>query len=294
MTAAPVRLAMLHTRAAPSARIHDDWVAWLIDEHMPQLTAGSPLLGSWCYRSSAARSTAGPHYMVSYVAPDLATLREWLASPRLEAALADGLRWVGEFDALEGETFTGNVYVRAWASPGADAQPWREECMYDASNPPGMLLISMNGPPRAPLQPRRMRWRQPLVLPAHRCGRYPGCRHTALWSAGNRMIVCGLAGSGLPAEAAARIGALHDLQDLFRIHHRHQLPAAQPSLEGDSIRRAGPERGDLGIGEILDDLTVGIHHVAIRAVKAVNGPIGAEEGPVGTPELDAREHPGPN
>ena len=81
MTSAPARLAMLHTRAAPSARIHDDWVAWLIGEHMPQLTAGSRLLGSWCYRSSAAGSTAGPHYMVSYLAPDLATLREWLASP---------------------------------------------------------------------------------------------------------------------------------------------------------------------------------------------------------------------
>jgi hypothetical protein len=126
MTAAPGRLAMLHTRAAPRARIHDDWVAWLIGEHMPQLTAGSPLLGSWCYRSSAAGNTARPHYMVSYVAPDLATLREWLASPRLEAALADGLRWTGEFDALEGETFTGNVYVQAWASPGVDPRPWRQ------------------------------------------------------------------------------------------------------------------------------------------------------------------------
>lgn len=184
---------MLHTRAAPRARIHDDWVAWLIDEHMPQLTAGSRLLGSWCYRSSAAGSTAGPHYMVSYLAPDLATLREWLASPRLEAALADGLRWVGEFDALEGETFTGNVYVQAWASPGADARPWREAvhvrrfesaCLLPVTTWPGLLPITTDGPPRAPLRPRRTRWWQPTTWPACHCG--PGFEMSRYRTTGRR------------------------------------------------------------------------------------------------------------
>jgi hypothetical protein len=222
MTAAPVRLAMLHTRAAPSARIHDDWVAWLIDEHMPQLTAGSRLLGSWCYRSSAAGSTTGPHYMVSYLAPDLATLREWLASPRLEAALADGLRWVGEFDALEGETFTGNVYVQAWASPGADARPWREAVhvrRFESAGPaPGHHLA---GP-----APDHHRWAAARAATAEAdalvatddvagVSLWSGIRDVAIphyRSAGNRMIVCGLAGPELPAAAAAGIGALQDLE----------------------------------------------------------------------------------
>lgn len=44
-------IVMLHTRAAPRPHIHDDWVDWLASQHMPQLTGGSSLLGSWCYRS---------------------------------------------------------------------------------------------------------------------------------------------------------------------------------------------------------------------------------------------------
>ena len=211
MAAAPGRVAMLHTRAAPRVGIHDDWVAWLIGEHMPQLTAGSPLLGCWCYRSSAAVNMAGPHYMVSYIAPDLATLREWLASRRLEAALADGLRWVGEFDSLEGETFTGNVYVQAWASPGADPRPWPQAVH--------VRRFESAGP-----DPDQHGWAaaRAVAAEADALTAIAGVSSASLWSgirdvaishyrsAGNRMIVCGLGSSELPAAAAARIGALQD------------------------------------------------------------------------------------
>jgi hypothetical protein len=73
-------IVMLHTRAAPRPHIHDDWVDWLVSQHMPQLTGRSSLLGSWCYRSLPGRNTTRQHYMVNYVAPDAGSMMTWLES----------------------------------------------------------------------------------------------------------------------------------------------------------------------------------------------------------------------
>jgi hypothetical protein len=109
-------IVMLHIRAAPRPHIHDDWVDWLVSQHMPQLAGGSSLLGSWCYRSLPGSNTTRQHYMVNYVAPDAGSMMTWLESRRLEEALSDGLRWIGEFDPLEVEDFTGNIYIQTWTS----------------------------------------------------------------------------------------------------------------------------------------------------------------------------------
>jgi hypothetical protein len=53
--------------------------------------------------------------MVSYRAPDLARMRNWLDSAVLAEAVADGRTWRDAYDPVEDQWFTGNVYwqVRA-------------------------------------------------------------------------------------------------------------------------------------------------------------------------------------
>jgi hypothetical protein len=232
---------MLHTRAAPRPHIHDDWVEWLITQHMPQLTDGSPLLGSWCYRSSPENNTARQHYMVNYVAPDVGSMMTWLDSRQLDAALSDGLRWIGGFDALEGDDFTGNVYIQTWAS-GRDQA-------YGAG--PGVYvrrfesLSAENGP----------RWNAPggASAGAQRLAERGDVSGVSLWaaernvpvpyyrSAGNRMITCGLpgrgeaAGTGLPSQVEAALDAVQDLEGCsgYTTSTSYGLIASAPSHPAD-------------------------------------------------------------
>lgn len=192
-------IGMLHTRAAPRPHIHDDWVDWLVSQHMPQLTGGSSLLGSWCYRSLPGSNTTRQHYMVNYVAPDAGSMMTWLESRRLEEALSEGLRWIGEFDPLEGEDFTGNIYIQAWTSTrnlAYNADPILHARRFEsqsAEGGPGWAALD-----EASAAARRLADRRDIsgvsLWAAVRSVPIPYYR-----SAGNRMIMCGLPGS---AEAA--------------------------------------------------------------------------------------------
>jgi len=180
---------MLHTRAAPPPHIHDDWVDRLVSQHMPQLAGGSSLLGSWCYRSLPGSNTTRQHYMVNYVAPDAGSMMTWLESRRLEEALSDGLRWIGEFDPLEGEDFTGNIYIQTWTST---------------------RNLAYNADPI--LHARRLADRRDIsgvsLWAAVRSVPIPYYR-----SAGNRMIMC-----GLPGSAEAAVTGLPPLVPWWRRH----------------------------------------------------------------------------
>jgi hypothetical protein len=116
--------ALLLTRSSPKLERAAEWDVWEVDKHMYDLVRGPGVRSSTMYRATAddrlpQALKAGSRRAVSYRAPDLPAMREWLDSDVLAEAVADGRTWRDAYDPLEEQWFTGNVY-RLVKSAGAD------------------------------------------------------------------------------------------------------------------------------------------------------------------------------
>ena len=116
--------ALLLTRSSPKLDRAADWDVWEVDKHMYDLVRGPGVRSSTMYKATVAERLpqalkANSRRAVSYRAPDLPALREWLDSDVLAEAVEDGRTWRDAYDPLEDQWFTGNVY-RLAAAAGAD------------------------------------------------------------------------------------------------------------------------------------------------------------------------------
>jgi hypothetical protein len=116
--------ALLLTRSSPKLDRAADWDVWEVDKHMYDLVRGPGVRSSTMYKATVndrlpQALKANSRRAVSYRAPDLPAMREWLNSEVLADAVEDGRTWRDAYDPLEDQWFTGNVY-RVVNSVGAD------------------------------------------------------------------------------------------------------------------------------------------------------------------------------
>jgi hypothetical protein len=116
--------ALLFTRSSPKVDRAADWDVWEVDKHMYDLVRGPGVRSSTMYKANVddrlpQALKANSRRAVSYRAPDLPAMREWLDSDVLAEAVEDGRTWRDAYDPLEDQWFTGNVY-RVVNSVGAD------------------------------------------------------------------------------------------------------------------------------------------------------------------------------
>jgi hypothetical protein len=116
--------ALLLTRSSPKLDRAADWDVWEVDKHMYDLVRGPGVRSSTMYKATAHERLpqalkANSRRAVSYRAPDLPAMREWLNSDVLAEAVEDGRTWRDAYDPLEDQWFTGNVYQLV-NSAGAD------------------------------------------------------------------------------------------------------------------------------------------------------------------------------
>lgn len=143
----PVGSALLLTRASPHADIAADFDAWQYATHLPDLMA-APASQSVFYgradRDHLADEGVSEHAgrVAIYAAADLDGLMTFVGSPEVDRAIADGSRWFGRFDSLDGEPYTGNVYrvQAAWGS--ASTGTWLEDI-------PTLVVARLEVPPEA-------------------------------------------------------------------------------------------------------------------------------------------------
>lgn len=105
--------AMLLTRVAVKADRLDPFDAWQRDKHLVELSRldGIAAVSYYATRSVGPPLAARPaNRMAAYWARDPVGLRRWLEDPGLETAVEDGTRFFGDFDELDGATYTGNIY----------------------------------------------------------------------------------------------------------------------------------------------------------------------------------------
>jgi hypothetical protein len=116
--------ALLLTRSSPKLDRAADWDVWEVDKHMYDLVRGPGVSSSTMYKATVhdrlpQALKANSRRAVSYRAPDLPALRQWLDSDVLADAVADGRTWRDAYDPLEDQWFTGNVY-RLVGTAGSD------------------------------------------------------------------------------------------------------------------------------------------------------------------------------
>jgi hypothetical protein len=108
--------AMVLTRAWPVVTAALDFDRWQAAKHVPDLV-GSGLIDEARYYV-ALEEGLRPRFvgvglrMAVYFAPDVGMLRQYLDSATVAEAVADGITWFDSFHRLDGEPFTGNMYVR--------------------------------------------------------------------------------------------------------------------------------------------------------------------------------------
>lgn len=110
-----ISAALLYTRSSPKLARADDWDAWEVDKHMYDLVRGPGVTSATMYKRTVDEGlpqalTAEPRRSVVYRAPDLVAMRLWLESDVLAEAVEDGRTWIDDYDPLEDQWFTGNVY----------------------------------------------------------------------------------------------------------------------------------------------------------------------------------------
>jgi hypothetical protein len=116
--------ALLLTRSSPKLDRAADWDVWEVNKHMYDLVRGPGVRSSTMYKATVddrlpQALKANSRRAVSYRAPDLPAMRQWLDSDVLAEAVQDGRTWREAYDPLEDQWFTGNVY-RLVKSAGAD------------------------------------------------------------------------------------------------------------------------------------------------------------------------------
>lgn len=105
---------MLFTRAWPRKDVQVAFDRWQLEKHLPELIQGPGITWAGYYRAveeglpQAYRGSGS--CMACYVASTLDGLRAWLRSPVLDAAIQDGSRWFSQFNELDGDAYTGNIY----------------------------------------------------------------------------------------------------------------------------------------------------------------------------------------
>src|SRR5215470_16596014 len=90
--------ALLLTRSSPKLDRAAEWDVWEVDKHMYDLVRGPGVRSSTMYKSTVhdrlpQALKANSRRAVSYRAPDLPALREWLDSDVLAEAVEDGRTW---------------------------------------------------------------------------------------------------------------------------------------------------------------------------------------------------------
>jgi hypothetical protein len=106
--------ALLHTRASLQRDHRDEFDAWQRARHVPEILQAETCVHAAHHRvvedglPQVWRGTA--NVATHYSARSIDDLLELLAGPEVEAAVADGIRWFGTFNELDGAEFTGNIY----------------------------------------------------------------------------------------------------------------------------------------------------------------------------------------
>jgi hypothetical protein len=105
----------LVARAWPNTTIEEAFDRWEIDKHIADLMTGPGTVMVAYFKTvldglPEAYKSSGI-CMAYYTARDIDGLYAWLRSDELAAAVEDGSQWFGNFNELDFETFTGNVYV---------------------------------------------------------------------------------------------------------------------------------------------------------------------------------------
>jgi hypothetical protein len=106
---------LLLTRAWPAADRAESFDRWQYSKHIPELIQAPGITGAAYYRSMDGvppAFTVPGLRMAVYAAQSTQGLFQWMESPELAGALADGIQWFGAFHRLDGQDFTGNVYRR--------------------------------------------------------------------------------------------------------------------------------------------------------------------------------------
>ena len=123
VSAAAQLSAQLFTRAWPMEAVHEAFDRWQLEKHLPDLTQGPGIRASY-YRTVLEGLPEAYHgsgsCMARYAAATLEDLFTWLRSPVVPAAIEDGSRWFGDFNELDGSTYTGNVYAEVAATGSGD------------------------------------------------------------------------------------------------------------------------------------------------------------------------------
>lgn len=106
--------ALLHTRASVKRGHRDAFDAWQRERHIPEILEAETCVRAAHYRALEAGVPQGwrgsANVAANYFARSVGDLLALLASPELEAAVEDGIRWFGKFNELDGADFTGNIY----------------------------------------------------------------------------------------------------------------------------------------------------------------------------------------
>lgn len=106
--------ALLHTRASVKEDYRDEFDAWQRERHVPEILQAESCVSAAHYRTVEDRAPQGwrgsANVATQYLARSVDDLLELLASPEVEAAVADGVLWFGKFNELDGVEFTGNIY----------------------------------------------------------------------------------------------------------------------------------------------------------------------------------------
>jgi hypothetical protein len=112
--------ALLHTRASLQRDHRDAFDAWQRERHVPEILQAEACVHAAHHRvvedglPQIWRGSA--NVATNYFARSIDDLLELLAGPEVEAAVADGIRWFGKFNELDGAEFTGNIYEPVFAS----------------------------------------------------------------------------------------------------------------------------------------------------------------------------------
>jgi hypothetical protein len=185
-------MAFLITRVDVAQQL-EPWERWQIEKHMPDLVAAPGVCAAVLHElvaSTGGTATQGtPNRAVSYLAPSLDAMREWLASDELAEAISEGSRWSSITAPLDGAWFTGNVY-QAFEIAGAGGEGGSVDLA-------GSLVVARwELPEQAPANDD---WLRECLLASARCvGVRAGAAARAIrgpgvpelyWSAGRSAIV---------------------------------------------------------------------------------------------------------
>ena len=124
--------ALLYARAWPRTEGIEEFDRWQATKHLPDLVSLGGVDACSYYASVTDGVPSGwqgsGNRIAAYWAPDLPSLLRWVADPGLALAIADGSRFFGVFNELDGATYTGNVYELGPRWPG-DPGPTLGGCL---------------------------------------------------------------------------------------------------------------------------------------------------------------------